>query len=333
MTSSGPLVDEQHDQVDLGVVLRDRLRDVLQQHRLAGARRRDDQAALALADRRHQVHDPRRQVVRRRLEHEALLRVERRQVLEEQLVARLVGRLEVDRLDLDQREVALAFLRRPDLARDGVAGLQVELADLRRRDVDVVGAGQVVVVGRAQEAEAVGQHLEHAFREDEAALLGLRLEDLEDQLLLAHAGRAGDVQVLGDLRELLDAHVLQLGDVQALAAAAAVLPGCAALAWRRRRCGWRRLAAGAAAGAAGLPAGLERAAGALRGGAGAVGRRLPWRPARACSTRVARWRLLALVAGCRARRRWRPDCACWLWHGTTGVLGQMLDVSVPCDDS
>ena len=56
----GPLVDEQHDQVDLGMVRRHRLRDALQQHRLAGARRRDDQAALALADRRHQVHHARR---------------------------------------------------------------------------------------------------------------------------------------------------------------------------------------------------------------------------------------------------------------------------------
>jgi hypothetical protein len=35
----------------------DRVGDVLQQHGLAGARRRDDQAALALADRRQQVHD------------------------------------------------------------------------------------------------------------------------------------------------------------------------------------------------------------------------------------------------------------------------------------
>ncbi len=59
----GPLVDEQHDQVDLGVVLGDAVGDVLQQHRLAGARRRDDQAALALADRRQQVDDAARQVV------------------------------------------------------------------------------------------------------------------------------------------------------------------------------------------------------------------------------------------------------------------------------
>ncbi len=103
-----------------------------------------------------------------------LLRVERRQVLEEDLLARPLRRLEVDRLDLDQREVALAFLRRADLARHRVAGVQVELADLRRGDVDVVGAGQVVVVGGAQEAEAVGQRLEHPFGEDQAALLGAR---------------------------------------------------------------------------------------------------------------------------------------------------------------
>ncbi len=153
----------------------DAVRDVLQQHRLAGARRRDDQAALSLADRDHQVHDARRQVVGRGLEVDALLRVERRQVLEEDLLARAIRRLEVDRLDLDQREVALAFLRRPDLARHRVAGVQVELADLGGGDVDVVGAGQVVVVGRAQEAEAVRQRLEHALREEQAALLGARL--------------------------------------------------------------------------------------------------------------------------------------------------------------
>ena len=186
----------------------------LQQHGLAGAGRRDDQAALALAERRHQVHDARRQVLGLGLELDALERIERRQVLEEQLLARLVGGLEVDGLDLDQREVALPFLGRPDLARHRVAGLQVELANLRRGHVDVVRAGQVVVVGGAQEAEAVGQHFEHAFREDEAALLGLGLEDLEDQLLLAHPGRAGDLQVLGDLGEMLDAHLLQLVDVE-----------------------------------------------------------------------------------------------------------------------
>ena len=142
-----------------------------------------------------------------------LLRVERREVLEEDLLADLLGRLEVDRLDLDQREVALALLRRPDLAGHGVAGVQVELPDLRRRDVDVVGAGQVVVVGRAQEAVAVRQHLEHAFGEDQAALLGARAQDLEDELLLAHARGVRDLELLGQVRELRHAHVLERGEV------------------------------------------------------------------------------------------------------------------------
>src|SRR5262249_43044585 len=162
-----------------------------------GARRRDDEAALPLADRRHQVHDAARELIGGRFEDEALLRIERREVLEEELVAGLLRRLEVDRLDLYEREVALPFLGRANVAGHGVAGLQVELADLRRRDVDVVRARQVVVVRRAKEAEAVGQDLEDPFREDEAALLGLRLEDLEDQLLLAHPGRAGNIEVLG----------------------------------------------------------------------------------------------------------------------------------------
>ena len=225
VTSSGRSSMSSTIRYTSGWFVRDAVGDALQQHRLAGARRRDDQAALALAERRQQVHHAARQVLAVGLELDALLRVERREVLEEDLLARLLGRLEVDRLDLDQREVALAVLRRPDLTRDGVAGVQVELADLRRRDVDVVGAGQVVVVGRAQEAEAVGQRLEHAFREDEAALLGARAQDLEDQLLLAHAGGARHFQLLGDLRQLGDAHLLERGEVDRPGSGLSVLAG------------------------------------------------------------------------------------------------------------
>ena len=45
------LVDQQHDEHDFGMIGGDGVGDVLQQHRLAGARRSDDQAALAFADR------------------------------------------------------------------------------------------------------------------------------------------------------------------------------------------------------------------------------------------------------------------------------------------
>jgi hypothetical protein len=112
------------------VVLGDAVGDTLQQHRLAGPRRRDDQAALTLAERRQQVHHPARQVGVLGLERELFLRIERRQVLEEDLLLRLLWRLEVDRFDLDQGKVPLAVLRRTDDARDRVAGVQVELADL-----------------------------------------------------------------------------------------------------------------------------------------------------------------------------------------------------------
>ena len=60
----GPLVDEQHDEVHFGMILGHRLGDVLKQNGLAGARRRDDQAALSLADGREQIHDARGESVR-----------------------------------------------------------------------------------------------------------------------------------------------------------------------------------------------------------------------------------------------------------------------------
>ena len=71
----------------------DRVGDVLQDHRLAGARLRDDQRALALAERRDQIDDARRHVLPRRildLHLEPLVGIERRQIVEVDLVARLV---------------------------------------------------------------------------------------------------------------------------------------------------------------------------------------------------------------------------------------------------
>ena len=107
--------------------------------------------------------------------------------------------LEVDRFDLDQGEVAFTFFRRTHLAGNRVAGAEIESADLRRRDVDVVRPREVVVFGRAQKSEAVRQTLQHAFGEDQAALLRLRLQHGKNQILLAHAGGVFHAQVLGQL--------------------------------------------------------------------------------------------------------------------------------------
>ena len=57
VTSSGRSSIEQHDDVAFGMIAQNAVGDLLQEDGLAGARRGDDQAALALADRRDQVDD------------------------------------------------------------------------------------------------------------------------------------------------------------------------------------------------------------------------------------------------------------------------------------
>ncbi len=215
----GPLVDEQHDEGGVGVVGGDGVRHVLQQHGLAGARRRDDQAALPLADGGEQVHHAGGHLGRIVLEVEPLGGVERREVVEEDLGLVLLGRLAVDGVHLEQGEVALAVLGLTHRAAHRVAGPQVEAADLRRGHIDVVGSGEVGEVRTPQEAEAVGQHLQRAVAADLHLLLGLLgrlglgLEDGEDQVLLLHGAGGLDVEVARQLGQLGHLQVLQLGDV------------------------------------------------------------------------------------------------------------------------
>ena len=202
--------------IDLGMIGGDGGGDVLQQHRLARLRRGDDQTALALADRRHQVDGAGGQVLGgtvTALELQALGRMKRRQVLEQHFAARAVGGVEVDLAHLEQREVALAVLGRTDEPGDGVAGAQVEAADLARADVDVVRTCKVGAVGRAQEAEAVLQDLEHAVAVDVLAVARVRLEDREDDVLLARAGEVLQSHRLGQLHQLVDRLGLQLGEI------------------------------------------------------------------------------------------------------------------------
>src|SRR5205807_10643886 len=130
------------------------------------------------------------------------LRIKRRQVVKENLVARDFRVLKIDGFDFDQREIAFAVFRRAHLAGDGVAGAQVKLADLRRGNVDIVRPGKIVVFRSAQESESIGQAFKDALGENQTVLFRLRAEDLKDQLLLAHAARAGNVQFLGNLGEV-----------------------------------------------------------------------------------------------------------------------------------
>ena len=71
-----------------------------------------------------------------------------------------------------------------DLAGYGIAGAQVETADLARGDIDVVRAGQVGAVCTTQEAETIGQDFQHTVAKDILATLGVRLEDRENNVFL-----------------------------------------------------------------------------------------------------------------------------------------------------
>src|SRR4029077_11116792 len=78
-----------------------------------------------------------------------------------------------------------------------IAGAQSEAPDLRRRDVDVIGAGEVIRFRRAQKAEAVRQYLDHTFADNVSLARRELLEDAEHQLLLAHGRGVLDLQFFG----------------------------------------------------------------------------------------------------------------------------------------
>ena len=209
----GTLVDQQHDQKDLGVILRNGIRDPLQQHGLAGARRRHDQPALPLAEGAEQVHHPRFQVAIGGFQVELLVGIQRREVIERHPVLRDDRRVVVDRLHEQHREEPLSVLGGADLAVDRVSGLEVESPDLRRRHVYVLGPREIAVVGRSQKAVSIREDLQHAVGVDHATL-GMRvfLEDAEDEIRLLHPHEAFGAQPHGSrlaaqLRKVLDGDI------------------------------------------------------------------------------------------------------------------------------
>ncbi len=172
------LVDQDDHQVALGVVVGDRVGDRLQHHGLAGLRRRDDQTALALADRRHQVDDPGGQDARVGLQAQPVLRVQRGQLVE---LGAAAAALRVHAVDGVQPHhgvellAALAVLGLAHRTGDGVTLAQAVLADLGERDVDVVLARQVA--GGADERVVVEDVQDARDRDQDVVLADLRLDD------------------------------------------------------------------------------------------------------------------------------------------------------------
>src|SRR5262249_7252466 len=119
---------------------------------LARARRRDDQAALALADWRQQIHDARRERLLAEFELDALMRIDRRHLVE------VAARVFVGRKAMDGRHV---LEPRPRAARGRLrraanlnATAQLKFLQYALIDERIGLLCRVVLRGIAQEAVA-----------------------------------------------------------------------------------------------------------------------------------------------------------------------------------
>ncbi len=150
----GPLVDEQHHQEDLGMILANALGHLLEQDGLAGARRRDDEAALSLADGGEQIDDPRGHRAALGLEAKLFRRVYDGQILERLQGCILRRRQTADRLDAIDERRALALLAAIQGGRQRLAAAKLEPREDIAIDLWVVGTDGIVSARVAQVAAA-----------------------------------------------------------------------------------------------------------------------------------------------------------------------------------
>ena len=134
------LVDEKHDEHRLGMVRGDGVCDLLQENRLADARRSHDEPALAEPDRREDVHDARRVFAGARLKHDAPGRERRKEVFEVDDARGLARELAVHLQHAAETEVAVAVARVAKRPLHRVAGTEHVPADLLLGHKDVLRA-------------------------------------------------------------------------------------------------------------------------------------------------------------------------------------------------
>ena len=181
----GTLVDEEDDEHRLRIVLRDGVGHLLEEDRLADARRRDDEPALSEPDRREEIDDARRELLGVGLEDDAPRRERGREVLEVD-DARRDGRfLSVHSRDVAEAEEAVAVARIADRPLDDVASTERVAADLLLGHEDVFGAGKEVVLRGAQEAVSLADDLEASGSQNCTTVREVPADRGEDELVLA----------------------------------------------------------------------------------------------------------------------------------------------------
>ncbi len=132
-----------------------------------------------------------------RIEIQALIGIERREIVKIGAVTHCFRIIVIDFEQLGQREIAFPILGCANFALDGVACAQAHLANLVRRDVNIIRTGKIIGLRAAQKAEAILQHFNRTDAEYFLTIFRHFLEDGEHQVLAAHGRRAFDAQFFG----------------------------------------------------------------------------------------------------------------------------------------
>ena len=144
-------IHEQDHSVNVRMICENGIGDVMQQGRLACARRGDNQAARAFADGRDEVYHARGNAIGHSFEDIPLVRIDTGQIIELLHRLPLFRRVPINLEDLGQLGAAFFGWHRP--AFDLEAGLEAEFSDHVRRHVNIVRADLEALGGIAQEAK------------------------------------------------------------------------------------------------------------------------------------------------------------------------------------
>ena len=118
------------------------------------------------------------------------------------------GLIAVDGIEADKCEITLVVFRHTHAAFDGVTGVQIEAADLRGRNINIVRAGKVRSICAAQETEAVGQDFECAGTGKADILLHHLADDGKNEVLFA--------ETVGVFNAMFFCHFQEFGNVEGL---------------------------------------------------------------------------------------------------------------------
>ena len=158
----GPLIQQQHQQLGFQIPIANGRGQALEQRRFPGPGRGHHQRPLAKAHGSHQIHHP-QQDIRARPGHQRHfpLRIQGGELLKAQALGSFFGGLTIDFGDIQQCAGPVALPLGPGFAGHEIAGAQVKAANLRVGYINIVFPG--AIIADAQEAVAIGMHLQHTL--------------------------------------------------------------------------------------------------------------------------------------------------------------------------